>query len=93
LDSASKPNRLYVTIDGVMARDQDGWHESKVSAMGITHRSTYGDSRGFCTMATRNAVKPGWMGSRCPSKSFLGNQGVTGNGGKANSRPVRSGRV
>ena len=43
LDSASKPNRLYVTIDGVMAKELDWWYESKVSAMGITHRS---DARG-----------------------------------------------
>ena len=78
LDTASKPNRLYVTIDGVMARELDGWHESKASAMGITHRSTYGNSRGFCMTATRNDAKPGWMGIRSPSKSFLGNQATRG---------------
>ena len=31
LDSTSKPDRLYVTIDGVMVRELDGWHETKVS--------------------------------------------------------------
>lgn len=33
LDSTSKPNRLYLTIDGVMVRELDGWHETKVSAI------------------------------------------------------------
>jgi len=33
LESASKPDRLYVTIDGVMVRELDGWHETKVSAV------------------------------------------------------------
>ncbi len=32
LDSASKPNRLYVTIDGVVVRELDGWNETKASA-------------------------------------------------------------
>ena len=45
LDSASKPNRLYVTIDGVMVRELDGWNETKVSAIGMTQRS---DARGNC---------------------------------------------
>jgi hypothetical protein len=33
LDSTSNPNRLYITIDGGMVRELDGWHETKVSAI------------------------------------------------------------
>jgi len=33
LDSTSNPDRLYITIDGVMVRELDGWHETKVSAV------------------------------------------------------------
>lgn len=33
LDSTSNPDRLYITIDGVMVRELDGWHETKVSAI------------------------------------------------------------
>lgn len=33
LSSDSKPERLYITIDGVMVHEEDGWHETKVSAI------------------------------------------------------------
>ena len=33
IDTTSRPERLYIAIDGVMIREQDGWHEAKTAAV------------------------------------------------------------
>jgi len=33
LESKERPKRLYIAIDGVMIREQDGWHETKTAAV------------------------------------------------------------
>ncbi|MEW5866562.1 MAG: UPF0236 family transposase-like protein [Bacillota bacterium] len=33
LDTTARPERLYMAIDGVMIREQDGWHEAKTAAI------------------------------------------------------------
>jgi len=60
LDSASNPDRLYVTIDGVMVRELDGWHETKVSAIydGVSEAGSdgvYADVANDITYVARKA--------------------------------------
>ncbi|HHV63296.1 MAG TPA: ISKra4 family transposase [Firmicutes bacterium] len=59
IDSDSRPERLYVAIDGVMLQDRDGWHEVEVGSVYDTVKVTNarGEEEEVANTVTHVAVR------------------------------------